>query len=96
MLMTTMKMAIHLLNLHLSNGPVDAVKKCLNAKTGVNFKIYDYTQHALGEGSNAKAAAYVGVMDLDSGKATYGVGQSTNITRASVRAVFSALNRLAK
>lgn len=80
----------------IGNGPVDAVKKCLHEKTGVNFKIYDYTQHALGEGSNAKAAAYVGVMDLDSGKATYGVGQSTNITRASVRAVFSALNRLAK
>lgn len=78
------------------NGPVDAVKNCLHEKTGVNFKIYDYTEHALSEGSHAKAAAYVGVMDLDTGKATYGVGQSTNITRASIRAVFSALNRLAK
>ena len=78
------------------NGPIDAVKKALHTQTGVNFKILDYTEHALGEGSNAKAAAYVNVLDLDTGKATYGVGQSTNITRASIRAVFSALNRLAR
>lgn len=78
------------------NGPVDAVKKALHTQTGVNFKILDYTEHALGEGSNAKAVAYVNILDLDSGKATYGAGQSTNITRASIRAVFSALNRLAK
>lgn len=78
------------------NGPIDAVKNALHEKTGVNVKIYDYTEHALGEGSTAKAAAYISVMDLDTGKATYGVGVSTNITRASIRAVFSALNRLAK
>lgn len=78
------------------NGPIDAVKNALHTQTGVNFKILDYTEHALGEGSNAKAVAYVNILDLDSGKATYGAGQSTNITRASIRAVFSALNRLAK
>lgn len=78
------------------NGPIDAVKQALHTQAGVNFKILDYTEHALGEGSNAKAAAYVNVLDLDTGKATYGVGQSTNITRASIRAVFSALNRLAR
>lgn len=78
------------------NGPIDAVKQALHTQAGVNFKILDYTEHALGEGSNAKAAAYVNVLDLDTGKAAYGVGQSTNITRASIRAVFSALNRLAR
>lgn len=78
------------------NGPIDAVKQALHTQAGVNFKILDYTEHALGEGSNAKAAAYVNVLDLDTGKTAYGVGQSTNITRASIRAVFSALNRLAR
>ncbi|NLL93790.1 MAG: 2-isopropylmalate synthase [Clostridiales bacterium] len=78
------------------NGPIDAVKQALHTETGVNFKILDYSEHALGEGSHAKAAAYVNILDLNTGKATYGVGQSTNITRASVRAVFSALNRLAR
>lgn len=78
------------------NGPIDAVKQALHTQAGVSFKILDYTEHALGEGSNAKAAAYVNVLDLDTGKTAYGVGQSTNITRASIRAVFSALNRLAR
>lgn len=76
------------------NGPIDALKNAIHEKTGVNVKIYDYNEHALGEGSKAKAAAYISVMDLDTGKATYGVGVSTNITRASIRAVFSGLNRL--
>lgn len=78
------------------NGPIDAVKNALHETTGVNMKIYDYTEHALSEGSKAKAAAYISVTDMDTGKATYGVGVSTNITRASIRAVFSGLNRLAR
>ena len=78
------------------NGPIDAVRNALHEKTGINVKIYDYNEHALGEGSHAKAAAYISAMDIDTKKATYGVGESTNITRASVRALFSALNRLAK
>lgn len=78
------------------NGPIDAVKNALHNQIGTNFKILDYTEHALSEGSHAKAAAYVNILDEDTGKSTYGVGQSTNITRASVRAIFSALNRLAR
>jgi len=34
------------------------------------------------------------MMDAESGRVTYGVGVSSNITRASVRAMFSAVNRL--
>lgn len=80
----------------VGNGPIDAVKNALHQATSVKFKINDYSEHALGEGSNAKAAAYICVTDLDTKKTTYGVGVSTNITRASIRALFSALNRLAK
>lgn len=76
------------------NGPVDAVKRAVQLKTGVDVSILDYTQHALGEGSSAKAAAYICMRDNKSGKTTFGVGVSSNITRAGVRALFSALNRL--
>jgi 2-isopropylmalate synthase len=31
---------------------------------------------------------------MSTGKATFGVGVSSNITRASIRAIFSAMNRL--
>lgn len=76
------------------NGPIDAVKNAIHEVTGVNIRILDYSEHALEEGSNAKAAAYICVTDLNTGKTTYGAGVSTNITRASIRALFSALNRL--
>lgn len=80
----------------VGNGPLDAVKLAVQETTGVKVKIMDYTQHALGEGSNAKAAAYICMCDEATGNVTYGVGVSSNITRAGIRAVFSALNRLAK
>ena len=80
----------------VGNGPLDAVKVALHDTTDVNVTILDYTQHALGEGSNARAAAYICMRDEKTGKVTHGVGVSSNITRAGIRAVFSALNRLAK
>lgn len=80
----------------VGNGPLDAVKVALHETTDVNVTILDYTQHALGEGSNARAAAYICMRDEKTGKVTHGVGVSSNITRAGIRAVFSALNRLAR
>lgn len=76
------------------NGPIDSVKNALRKELGLNTKILDYSEHALGEGSDAKAAAYIHILNLTTGKTAFGVGVSSNITRASVRAVFSALNRL--
>jgi len=80
----------------VGNGPLDAVKLAMQQTVGVNVSILDYTQHALGEGSHAKAAAYICMRDENTGRTTYGVGVSSNITRAGMRAVFSALNRLAR
>jgi len=76
------------------NGPIDAVKRGLMVDSGMDIKILDYQEHALQSGSNSKAAAYIHLLDVDTGKAIHGVGVSSNITRASVRAIFSALNRL--
>lgn len=76
------------------NGPIDAVRHALRKRTGIDVKVLDYSEHALSEGSHAKAAAYIQVMDKDARKVTYGVGVSSNITRASIRALFSAINRL--
>ncbi len=76
------------------NGPIDAVKNVLIAETGREFKILDYFEHALEAGSNAQAAAYIHLLDRKTGNTTYGVGVSSNITRASIRALFCAVNRL--
>ena len=76
------------------NGPIDAVQRGLEEALGVQIKVLDYNEHALNSGSNAQAASYIHLMDKDSGKVTYGVGVSSNITRSSLRGIFSAVNRL--
>lgn len=80
----------------IGNGPIDAVHKAIKKETDVDVKILDYSEHTLGEGSHAKAAAYIQMLDKKNGKSTFGVGVSSNITRASIRALFSALDRLDK
>ena len=78
----------------VGNGPIDAVRRGLHQNLGLDVKILDYEEHALQSGSNSQAAAYIHLLDSNTGNVTYGVGVSSNITRASVRAIFSALNRL--
>lgn len=78
----------------LGNGPIDSVKNAINKIVDIDVKIIDYTEHALGEGSNAKAAAYIQMVNNKNGEVTFGVGVSSNITRASIRGLFSAINRL--
>mgnify|MGYP002510025523 FL=1 len=78
----------------VGNGPIDAAKRGLQEELGIDIKILDYEEHALQSGSNSQAAAYIHLLDVESGRVTYGVGVSSNITRASVRAIFSAVNRL--
>ena len=78
----------------VGNGPIDAVQRGLQEELDVRIKVLDYEEHALQGGSNAQAAAYIHMLDANDGRVTYGVGVSSNITRASVRAIFSAINRL--
>jgi 2-isopropylmalate synthase len=78
----------------VGNGPIDAVKRAISERLNLDIKILDYSEHALQAGSNSKAAAYIHLLDVNTGSVTYGVGESSNITRASVRAIFSAINRL--
>lgn len=78
----------------VGNGPIDAVQRGLMHELDISIKVLDYEEHALQSGSNSQAAAYIHLLDADSGRVTYGVGVSSNITRASVRAIFSAINRM--
>jgi 2-isopropylmalate synthase len=58
----------------------------------VKVEIMDYHEHAIGSGSNARAAAYIEIR-LDNGRPLHGIGIDENLTTASFRALFSALNR---
>ncbi len=78
----------------VGNGPIDAVQRGLEEELGINIKVLDYSEHALTSGSGAQAASYIHMMDQDRKRVTYGVGISSNITRASLRGIFSAVDRL--
>jgi len=72
-------------------GPLEALVSSLP----VSVEIMDYQEHAIGGGANAKAASYIEIR-LDGQRPLHGIGIDANITTASFRALFSALNRAVK
>ena len=74
------------------NGPIAAFVDALK-DAGIVVELTDYTEHALGEGADAKAAAYVEAR-VNGAKTRWGVGLDANIVTASLRAVVSAVNRI--
>ncbi len=74
------------------NGPIDALLSGLAQELDVRFKVHDYHEHALTEGSGASAVAYVEA-EGDDGTRWWGVGMSSSILDASLEAVISAANR---
>jgi len=74
----------------VGNGPISAFCDAL-ATVGIEARVLDYTEHALTQGTDAQAAAYV-ECEI-SGQVYWGVGIDTNTASASMRAVLSAVNR---
>ena len=74
-------------------GPIDAFVAALRSGCDVDVHVLDYTEHALGDGEDATAIAYVQVRD-DAGRTLWGVGRRRSIVGASLDAVVSAVNRL--
>ncbi len=72
------------------NGPIEAFVNSLH-RHDIDIRILDYAEHALSQGGDARAAAYVEAA-VD-GQVVWGVGMSSSITRATFRAVISAVNR---
>lgn len=74
------------------NGPIDACKDALASASYGDFTLTHYSEHALEGGSDSKAIAYIQVKDLEE-KVFFGAGIDVNINKASIKALFSALNR---
>ena len=72
----------------IGKGPLEA----LVAGLPTAVEIMDYHEHAIGSGTNARAAAYI-ELRVNGGRALHGVGIDENLTTASFRALFSAMNR---
>jgi 2-isopropylmalate synthase len=75
------------------NGLISSLANALEGALGGPLNIIDYTEHAIGHGTNARAAAYVECRVGD-GRVLFGVGISRDVATASVRAILSAANSL--
>lgn len=77
------------------NGPISAFINGVREQFGLTFRLKDFGQNTRSATSKAESAAYVELaVPDDDGKHVYGVGLDTSITRAPIRAVVSALNRI--
>ncbi|HTK05905.1 MAG TPA: 2-isopropylmalate synthase [Ktedonobacteraceae bacterium] len=77
------------------NGPIDAFVHALNTAKLANFTVLSYSEHSLSQGAAARAVAYIQIKTAGS-KTFYGAAVETDIERASLKAVLSALNRTQK
>ena len=75
-------------------GSLDAFVQGLRIALPYDLRVLDYHEHSKGTGVDATAVAYV-EMAID-GKELWGCGLHTDITRASMRAIISAINRANK
>ena len=73
-------------------GPIDAFVQALSQSLGRQVRVMNYSEHAVGEGANAQAVAYVEVR-VDDSHTLFGVGMDANIVSASIRAILSGLRR---
>ncbi|MGW7044311.1 2-isopropylmalate synthase [Streptomyces avermitilis] len=75
------------------NGPISAFFDALQS-VGIDVRLLDYTEHTMSEGASAQAASYIECA-ID-GQVLWGIGIDANTTRASLKAVVSAVNRAAR
>ncbi|MCR5290653.1 MAG: 2-isopropylmalate synthase [Treponema sp.] len=73
------------------NGPLDAFVTALQQTPLPRFNITSFHEHSIGTGSDTSAIAYVQIT-VEDGRQVWGVGKSSNVGRAGVAAVVSALN----
>jgi 2-isopropylmalate synthase len=82
----------------VGNGPINAFCQAVSEPDmglgGVGLRVLDYSEHALSTGGDAEAAAYLEIEVGD--QVLWGVGISESIVGASLRAVMSGVNRIAR
>lgn len=75
------------------NGPINAFVHALDNNSLKKFKLTDYRQHSIGEGSATRSATYI-QLKHESGILRYGCGIDSSIEKSGLLALVSAINRL--
>jgi 2-isopropylmalate synthase len=76
-------------------GPIDAFVEALRTSLGIEMRVGDYHEHALGVGAAATAVAYVEIV-FGPDRRLFGAGAAPSIVEASFAAVLSAIARAAE
>ena len=74
----------------VGNGPIDAALNAL----GAAVRVQHYDEHSMGRGSDARAVAFVELSADGLAGDAFGVGIDPNIITASIKAIFSGINRV--
>lgn len=75
------------------NGLLSSLLSALRDDCGIDLDVVDYSEHAIGNGSDAQAAAYL-ECTLPDGTRVFGAGIDADVATATVRAALSAANRV--
>ncbi|MCP1470748.1 2-isopropylmalate synthase [Sphingobium sp. OAS761] len=75
------------------NGLISSVLAAIRGELGIDLEIADYSEHAIGAGTDVNAAAYVECRTPD-GRIVFGIGMDSDVATASVKAVLSAANAI--
>ncbi|MDP4152463.1 MAG: 2-isopropylmalate synthase [Bacillota bacterium] len=75
------------------NGILSAFCKALMNEFGITFEVTNYSEHSLEYGSKSRAITYMHISGAD-GSSFYGAGVSGSISKSSIKAVVSAVNKM--
>ncbi|MDG5787119.1 2-isopropylmalate synthase [Evansella sp. AB-P1] len=77
----------------VGKGRLDAISNAIQTELGIAYTNLVYKEHALEVGSESQAVSYVGVTSQN-GTVYWGCGIDVDIMTSSVKALFSAVNKL--
>lgn len=73
----------------LGNGPISSLANALRS-VGIHLEVADYKEHAIGEGTDVKAASYIECTTPGSNQKVWGVGIHVDVVQSSLIALLSA------
>lgn len=75
------------------NGRLDAISNAMQKQFNIKYDNLTYSEHAMEVGATSRAMAYIGITG-ENNKTSWGAGMDTDIVTASIKALFSAINRM--
>lgn len=74
-------------------GRLDAISAGLQKTLGISYSNLVYREHALESGSDSQAVTFIGITGTD-GKVYWGCGMDVDIMICTIKALFSAVNKM--